>query len=229
MRNKPKFCRQEAYQLFGEQLSGIESTDNLWKATAAVAMHALDDVRIDDIDGRLDELADRVRRAAESGTEVALQAHLHRVLFDEEGFVGNLAQYRNALNSYLPVVLETRRGLPILLALVYKVVAERVKLRVDGVHSPGHFLCRAYVDGLPMLIDPFFGGELLTIDEARRRLSEIIGPLSRPDHEVFPTATHRQWISRILANLQRLFQAENRHNDFQAMNELQELLSGDAW
>jgi regulator of sirC expression with transglutaminase-like and TPR domain len=222
------FCRPEAYQLFAAQLPEINRTENLWKATAAIAMHAIDDVRIDDIDGRFAELADRVRRGAASGQEVAVQAHLHRVLFEEEGFVGNLKNYRNALNSYLPVVLETRCGLPILLALVYKVVAERVALRVEGVNSPGHFLCRSYIDGRPMLIDPFFGGELLTAEEARQRLAHIVEVMARPDHELFPFASNRQWLARILANLQRLFQDENRRNDLQAMNELQSVLSSAA-
>ncbi|MEY4178691.1 MAG: hypothetical protein RLY70_2265 [Planctomycetota bacterium] len=225
MSEKVKYCRPEAYQLFGEQLLGIDRTENLWKAAAAIAMHALDDVRLDDIQDRLNGLAERVRLGAESGREVALQAHLHRVIFDEEGFVGNLSQYRSALNSYLPVVLETRQGLPILLSLVYKVVAEKASLRVEGVNSPGHFLCRGYVDGQSMLIDPFFGGELLTTDEARRRLSAIVGETSKPDHEFFPTASHRQWLARILRNLQRLFQDENRSNDYHAMNEFQQLLT----
>jgi regulator of sirC expression with transglutaminase-like and TPR domain len=224
----PKFCRPEAYKLFGEQLPGIEHTENLWRATAAIAMHAIDDVSLEAIDRRLADLADRVRRGANSGQEVALQAHLHRVIFDEEGFAGNLKQYRNALNSYLPVVLETRCGLPILLSLVYKVVAERVSLRVEGVNSPGHFLCRAYVAGQPMLIDPFFGGKLLTPDEARRRLSDMVGPNSLPDRELFPSATHRQWLSRILMNLQRLFEDENRRSDLYAITELKLLLSRSA-
>jgi regulator of sirC expression with transglutaminase-like and TPR domain len=222
---KPRFCRPEAYQLFGEQLREIERTDNLWKATAAISMHALDDVRIDDVAARFEDLADRVRRGVESGREVALQAHLHRVIFEEEGFAGNSQRNRNALSSYLPAVLETRCGLPILLSLVYKVVAERVALRVDGVNSPGHFLCRAHVDGQSMLIDPYHGGELLTTAEARNRLVDILGSVTRPDHQLFPTASHRQWLNRILANLQRLFQFENRQNDLQAMNELQNLLS----
>ena len=63
----------------------------------------------------------------------AVLAHLHEVLFDEEGFAGNVDDYYNVANSYLPVVLETRRGIPISLTLLYKLVAERLGLPVQGV------------------------------------------------------------------------------------------------
>ena len=52
-------------------------------------------------------------------------------------FGGDGAVYSSPLNSYLPAVLETRRGIPITLALIYKAVAERVGLEVDGINLPG--------------------------------------------------------------------------------------------
>ena len=68
------------------------------------------------------------------------------VLFEEEGFAGNLERYYNALNSYLPVVLNARRGLPIVLGLIYKAVGESAGLLVEGINAPGHFLVRIETD-----------------------------------------------------------------------------------
>ena len=118
-------------------------------------MHAMDDVELPGVDERLEVLAERVRAGARSGRPLAVLAHLHDVLFDRERFCGDTQNYYSPLNSYLPVVLENRRGLPIILAVIYKAVAERVGLRVEGINSPGHFLARVFVDGKWIIIDPF--------------------------------------------------------------------------
>ena len=62
------------------------------------------------------------------------------MLFEVFGLRGNAEDYYNPANSYLCDVLATRRGLPITLSLVYKLVAEGVGLEVHGVNAPGHFL-----------------------------------------------------------------------------------------
>ncbi|MFO0871442.1 MAG: transglutaminase-like domain-containing protein [Pirellulales bacterium] len=228
MSDKPVDCRPEAYVLFREQLPLLETLDGLWRSAAAVALHAIEDLSLEDVDQRLEALAERVRAGSRSGRDVARVTYLHEVLFEEEGFCGDFERYSSPLNSYLPVVLESRRGLPILLALVYKVVGERVGLRVEGIHSPGHFLARVAVDGQWMIVDPFFHGQVLTRDEALARLSQLTGHSYFGQDDVLQTATHRQWIARILANLQNSFATAGRQNDLSAMSELQELLWASA-
>lgn len=224
MTPKPVVCRPRAFELFLEQISRLDSPDALWRAASAIAMHALPDVSLDEVDRRFDALAERVRAGARSGRPVALLAHLHAVLFEQEQFAGNLEDYHSALNSYLPSVLETHRGLPILVALVYKVVGNRVGLRIDGINSPGHFLARVNADGHWMIVDPFFHGQALTRDEALSRLSDLSGRHYFGHDECLQPATHRQWLSRILTNLQNTFASEGRQRDLEAMGELQKLL-----
>src|SRR5207253_2280148 len=94
--------------------------------------------------------------------------------------------YYSPANSYLPEVLRTRRGLPITLVLIYKCVAERIGLEVQGINSPGHFLAavrrgernkNAEKRGGWMYVDPFYGGELLNRDDVCRRIAETTGLL----------------------------------------------------
>src|SRR6266542_2934625 len=64
---------------------------------------------------RLDRLAAQVRDsnpnpAADSAERCAALTY---VLFHEEGFVGNTADYQDPRNSYLNEVLDRRTGLPI--------------------------------------------------------------------------------------------------------------------
>ena len=50
---------------------------------------------------------------------------LNRFFFQELGFAGNVNDYYDPRNSYLHCVLQTRRGIPITLALLYVEIAAR--------------------------------------------------------------------------------------------------------
>jgi hypothetical protein len=83
---------------------------------------------------------------------------LNRVLFHEHGFRGNVEHYTDPLNSFLPVVLERHKGIPISLCLVYLLVAQRLGLDLEPVGLPGHFLVGCYHEDTPFFIDPFEQG-----------------------------------------------------------------------
>ena len=224
MQTIPISCHVGAYELFAEQMPVLSTTDGLLRAAVAVSMHAFDDVDPDDIDQRLSGLASRVRSRLRGGSVQAALAHLHQVLFEEEGFSGNMHDYYHPLNSHLPAVLESRRGIPITLTLVYKVVAERVGLCVDGINAPGHFLARVRVDRAGMIVDPFFRGTVLTDEEAFRRMEKATRRQVPRSAAFLRAATHYEWISRILANLRHIFAAHRRTEDLAAMDELHALL-----
>jgi len=221
---KPKLCRPEAFEFFAEQLPKLETTGGLLNAALAISMHAFEDVQPDDIDLRLMALASRVRARFRGEHVQAMLAHLHHVFFEEEGFIGNHGQYYHPLNSYLPAVLESRRGVPATLSLVYKVVAEHVGLHVEGVNAPGHFLVRVRGQRDWIIIDPYFCGAVLSRNEAFERIEQVTGAPVPHDRTSLAPATHREWIVRILSNLQHIFSHQNRRDDFAAMSELYALL-----
>jgi regulator of sirC expression with transglutaminase-like and TPR domain len=224
MLNEPVLCRPQAFYFFAEQVPQIDTTEGLLKAAIAVSMHALDDVRPDAVLDRLRRLSQRVRRRVRGRQAQALLAHLHDVLFEEEGFGGNSRDYFNPLNCYLPAILVTHRGIPITLTLIYKAVAEGVGLEIEGVNAPGHFLARVKTDEGRMIIDPFFEGSLLTPKEAFDRVEQVTGRPTPRQPQYLDAATHSQWISRLLLNLQHMFASTERRNDSAAMAELQSLL-----
>src|SRR5687768_7837281 len=128
MHAAPHYCRPAAFEYFAAQLPRIETTDGLVHAAIAVSMHEHEKVEPRQIDDELTSLAHSVRSRVRSKQPRALLAHLHQALFDDLGLAGNSEDYYNAENSYLPAVLKSRRGLPILLSLIYKCVAERAGL-----------------------------------------------------------------------------------------------------
>jgi regulator of sirC expression with transglutaminase-like and TPR domain len=187
-------------------------------------MHARDDFETPRVERQLTDIAERISRRVRSRQIQAVLAHLHQVLFEEEGFYGNSKDYYNPLNSYLPAVLELRTGIPITLSLVYKAVAEQLGLRVEGVNAPGHFVLRVMTDEGWMIIDPYFGGGVLTEEEAFERMEQVTGrPVPRAGRYLSP-ASHSQWLSRMLTNLQHVFATRDRRHDLAAMSELQSLL-----
>jgi regulator of sirC expression with transglutaminase-like and TPR domain len=226
MTEAPQHCREAAFELFIEQLPTLEETGSLLRAAVAVSMHELEFVDVAAVEKTLDELAGDIGSRVRSGSQRALVAQLHEVLFEEWGFTGNADDYYNTENSYVPRVLETRRGIPVTLSLIYKCVAQRLGLTARGINAPAHFLSGVEIDGSWMTVDPFQGGRVMTRDEVFNRLEQLTGaPIARSD-ALLATATHREWLARIIRNLEQVFSHEDRQTDVLAMRELLNLVHG---
>lgn len=107
----------------------------------------------------LDRLAARCRELTAEPASIRERCRvINRVLFHEAGFHGNTERYEDPRNSYLPVVLERRTGLPITLSIVYLLVARRLGLELEPVGLPGHFLVGCFLEETPFFVDPFERG-----------------------------------------------------------------------
>jgi regulator of sirC expression with transglutaminase-like and TPR domain len=128
----------------------------------------------------LDRLGDEVESEAGGEPEA-----LAEVLGRRHGFEGDREDYDNPDNSMLDLVLERRRGLPILLSAIYLEVARRAAIALHGVGLPGHYVVGSFDRSPPLLLDPFAGGAMLE------------GPASM---EVRPWSNHETAL-RMLNNL----------------------------
>lgn len=70
---------------------------------------------------------------------------MNKIFFEIYGFGGNKKNFHSARNSYINNVLESRKGNPISLSLLYLEVAKRLKLPIYGVNLAEHFVL-AYTD-----------------------------------------------------------------------------------
>ena len=220
----PICCSPRAYALLAGELSTMASPDALLNGAVAIAMHQAEDADPANVDATIQQYADTIRSRVHGDQPQALLAHLHEFLFEEMGFCGNTDDYYNPANSYLSTVLETRRGLPITLSLLYKLVAERLGLRSWGVGLPGHFLVAVEIDGSPLLIDAFAGGRVITPDEAHARLQEMFGPEMEWSDELLRPASNRHWLTRMLQNLLNVFGSTGHYADVAAVLEMEMLL-----
>lgn len=243
-------CRACAFEYFARHVPLIDSSggEGLLAAAIAISMHELAEIEPHAVEQQLQNLADTVAaripkhieqlRARQPVDREPVLAHLHAVLFEEFGFRGNLGDYYNPHNSYVPSVLESRCGIPITLTLIYKNVAERLGLEVHGINAPGHFLAAIdlphHVHGNEsateaqgsgrMYIDPFNGGRVLNKDEVLRLLEQTLGRSLGCERNLLCPADNRQWLNRILQNLQNIFAFTRREHDLAAMQEMAALL-----
>src|SRR2546428_4887881 len=70
---------------------------------------------------------------------------LNHVFFHMHGFSGNTVNHQDPQNSYLNLVLESKKGNQISLAIIYSLIAQRLDIPIYGVNLPQHFIL-AYVD-----------------------------------------------------------------------------------
>ncbi|WP_033211922.1 transglutaminase-like domain-containing protein [Kitasatospora phosalacinea] len=130
-------------------------------------------------------------------------ALLAAVLGGRERFHGRQSDYLRLESSLLPEVLRRRRGLPIMLSLVWQAVAARAGLTVHGIALPGHFIVAV---GDPaggdeyVLADPFHGGRLLDVPDVERLLAAS-GHRFSP--ELLAPAQPLDTVLRVLGNIRR--------------------------
>lgn len=179
---------------------------------AAAALSQDDDPGLD-VQGllaRVDELGERLRRRLPADVSPLQRLRLlNRYFFQELGFAGNVNDYYDPRNSQLPAVLETRRGIPITLALLYAEIAASVGLRVQGIGFPGHFLVKVHMPQGEAVVDPL-SGRSLSRDELEERLAPFRQRLAGVGEDEVPLGLFlqpsppREVIARMLRNLKEI-------------------------
>lgn len=186
-------------------------------------------------DRRLDELAARVRARLSGDVPPRLAdprdvvAAVRQVLFVEEGFTGNTIDYQNPDNSSLARVLETRRGLPIILSHVVVAVGERLDVPLVGIPIPGRYMLKYDGRRAPpgysqedIIVNAFDSGRVLTVAELERVVAEL-GSVLDPRAYLRP-ASRRAALDRMLSNLMTHLELRGREDEAQLAGECQATL-----
>ncbi|MCX4636393.1 transglutaminase-like domain-containing protein [Streptomyces platensis] len=179
----------------------------------AEADPALDEAGCDAAQIELDRLAGLLPYAPAGGPG-AWARNLAELLGTRCGFGGSPADYRRLESSLLHEVLRRRRGLPILLSVVWMEVARRAGAPVYGVALPGHFVVGfGGPAGSHVLADPFAGGRPLTGEDAELLVAGATGePLSA---QMMTPADPLEIVLRMLNNIRAWAQARPEHSAVQ--------------
>ena len=114
-------------------------------------------------------------------------------------------------NSFLNDVMDSKLGIPISLSALYIEVGQRSGLSMDGVSFPGHFLVKAFDETDEVLVDPFQGGSLLSIEDCQRRLDRVYGGKLPLEASMLAAVGSRQMLTRMLHNLKAIYVRAEDH------------------
>jgi regulator of sirC expression with transglutaminase-like and TPR domain len=182
----------------------------LLEAAASLAQDDYPDLDVQQVLGSVDQLLARLKRrfAADAPPLQKLRA-LNQFFYRDLNFAGNLNHYYDPDNSYISVILQTRRAIPITLAVVWLELAQGVGLAARGIGFPGHFMVKVNLPNGQVVIDPVDGQSLSREElserlEPFRRRSGLIDEFEVPLGLYLQVAPPRDIIARMLHNLKEI-------------------------
>ncbi|MGY0069586.1 transglutaminase family protein [Streptomyces sp. QTS137] len=179
----------------------------------AEADGTLDEAGIDAAQIELDALAGRLPHRP--GAPRAWASALRELLGERCGFHGTPGDYQRLESSLLHEVLRRRRGLPILLSVVWLEVARRAGAPVYGVGLPGHFVVGLGEGGAKaeqqVFVDPFEGGRVLTGADTELLVAGATG--ARLDPSMLTPADPLEVVLRVLNNIRAWAEARPERSD----------------
>ncbi len=202
---------QSIREEFAALAQGSDDAIDLARAALLIAAAEYPHLDIDHELGLLDSLAAGASKRLTGERDPLFCINtLSEYLFDDLGFRGNTDGYYDPRNSFLNEVLLRRLGIPITLSLVFLEVGKRLDIPLVGVGMPGHFLLR-HRDEEELFIDPFHRGVLLSQEECAQRLKEVTGTNIAWDSRLLTTVSNREYLARILRNLQGIYWHNRDH------------------
>jgi len=158
----------------------------------------------------------------------------NKVFFNFYHFQGNTKNFHSPLNSYINVVLESKKGNPLSLSLIYSVIAQRLEMPVYGVNLPNQFVL-AYMDefaikqflpdnnglGVLFYINTFAKGSVFDENEIKEFLDSLKLTHKR---EYFEPCSNSTIIKRMLTNLIASFQQVGNAEKVDELIQLRDLI-----
>jgi len=193
-----------------------EQDIDLGRAALLLAREEYENLDVEKYLRQLDFLAFLVHRAL--GTERCPEKDIqmmNRVLFQEEGFVGD-RDGDDPRNSYLNDVLDRRQGLPIALSIIYMEVGRRLNMPLEGVGMPLHFLVKYVTPEGELFIDPFSQGQILSEQDCRQLFREVHGGPVRFEKEWLKSVSKKAILTRMIHHLKAAY--FRRQNFLQAID-----------
>jgi len=208
----------------------------LLEAAASLAQDPYPQADVQSVLAQVDAWHLRLRRQLSPNADpIAKLRWLNQFFFDELGFAGNVNDYYAPDNSYLHRVMESRRGIPISLSVVWLELANGLGLQAHGVGFPGHFLVKVKLPdphaGL-IVLDPFTGQSL-----GREALLERMGQWLGSDGDNMGTrktdvvlsqhlqaCSPRNMVLRMMNNLQEIYRSRQDTRLLQLVQQRIEIL-----
>lgn len=123
---------------------------------------------------------------------------LNNVLYSIYKFRANTKNFHSPANSMINIVLDTKKGNPISLCVIYILIAQKLKMPVYGVNLPNLFVCTYKSNQLQFYINAFNRGLLFSRSDLENYVQNLhISPLDI----FYEPCSNLDIIKRVLRNL----------------------------
>lgn len=186
-----------------------QNPTDVFRCTLEIARHANPHLNVDRYLRTMMDWSEQLEQKLEpiEDTRIRIE-HLNRFFFNELGFKGNRDDYNNPDNSLMNEVMDTRRGIPVTLSILYITLGRSVGLSLEGISFPGHYLVKVILPEGMVILDAYNGG--ICLDE--QALAELL--LKHHDNEKstaeqlvksLESAPAEETLLRVLRNLKAIY------------------------
>ncbi len=145
---------------------------------------------------------------------------LNHIFYDIHGFTGNTTNFFAPQNQFINQVIETKNGGPIMLAILYSTVAQKLGLPIYSVNLPKNFIL-AYKDrfktstsdnpkdSILFYINPFNKGAVL----GRREIEHFLNQQNiDPKDDFFLPCSNQVSIAQLISSLMYSYEKLGNHS-----------------
>ncbi len=187
-------------------------THDLLKGLIHIAQFGFPNFEISDLEKVLVQLKEEIEPLIKDKSNYEIMQEMNKIILDKYHFGSNFKNYSGVNNSFINKVIEDKVGNPIMLCIIYLLVAKSLKINLIGINSPKHFILAILektskdvtfyndelIDQVDFFIDPFYQGIFYGTDKYDLMLKEINFDLN--DKVLLP-ATNLDIVKRVMNNL----------------------------
>jgi hypothetical protein len=171
------------------------NSGDLLQGALLVSKYQYPDLDMAAVSGKIDRLIKEIWLEMNYNLTPLEQVNVfNHVVYTLNSFSGNTSNIHDPQNSYLNILLETKKGNPVSLSVLYLILASRIKMPVYGINLPQHFVLSFHKDlitendtqqkiksGILFYVNPFNKGIIFSRDDITLFLKKL---------NITPKATH---------------------------------------
>lgn len=158
---------------------------------------------------------------------------INRTFFDLHGFSGNTKNYHAPQNSYINDVLDTKKGNPISLSILYMIIGQYLDIPLHGINLPRHFILGYLNDfflndedinkgHVLFYINPFSKGGVFSHQEIDYFIKQLE---LEPNDDFYLPCSNLKVIERVLRNLIYSYEKLGYPDKIEELKQLKDILS----
>jgi regulator of sirC expression with transglutaminase-like and TPR domain len=130
-----------------------EDSEDLLKGVLIIARYQYPDLDENKVRKQLQQIKQDVwLELHEDLTALEKVKIINHILFEVHQFGGNITNYHAPQNSFINNVLESKKGNPLMLSVIYMLICKELNIPIYGINLPQHFVL-AYINDHANLID----------------------------------------------------------------------------